>query len=509
MNTFIHHKQLLIDLHSRAQSFLRGQWDHNGAWGWLDDLVIDFGEYDEQNRDVDIDTAYFMSLVESLDTAHIENVSRRFQEMTAFFDGLRNDERLTLADESFRDGIAIYGFSFHLNVDGVNMLSAKTSFLPEELQTQTAQVFDNFFEAFIQFSEHFGVVAGLLLYYVPTITFRDFDEMMEVIKDSRGGDEDDVAIDIWMDVFRFLGQGFFSSDGDIHTYALYFLLGNTMTDADWKNPIIRYQYLLYLFITYRLFATITVMEQEQLLALHTSDALQFGVPLTHLLREFLGQVEFLPYYLANTDMYAKSLKQSTERVLLGQNNPLTVGMLVSAYDQTSDETYVLPDTVKEYVRAHATEHTWSPSAFLGIDTLLFLYANLNERTIVDYKGFLSENGEATVYDWKQVMTHDIDKNISLRVDAYLRYVNVPTRMKVEIQNAIGSVPWQEEPYFSRALALDEIYTTVFGEPEGPLVMFDEPTQTWKLRKEIIQGPWKEYREQTKKDDPPTPLPPDV
>ena len=59
------------------------------------------------------------------------------------------------------------------------------------------------------------------------------------------------------------------------------------------------------------------------------------------------------------------------------------------------------------------------------------------------------------------------------IERYFTLIQRPVRFKIEIINALASVAWDQDPYLPRAMALSDVYTDVYGEQYGSLVIFDE------------------------------------
>jgi hypothetical protein len=83
----------------------------------------------------------------------------------------------------------------------------------------------------------------------------------------------------------------------------------------------------------------------------------------------------------------------------------------------------------------------------------------------------------------------------------MKLLHRPIKIKIELIVAFQSVDYSEDPFLSRMLLLNDIYTEVYHEPYGPLVIFDENTGEWKFRKELPPGPWSvaalEFEEESK------------
>ena len=218
-------------------------------------------------------------------------------------------------------------------------------------------------------------------------------------------------------------------------------------------------------------------QQELLLKTHGWWAIAFGVPLEDMVETQLMLEPEILAYIARSGKLAETLLTSEATIAPG-GQPMAVKDLLTGFLAAAGENDRAESAQQAYVVSIIRSHQWPESAAEATLRFIQFYIHLRECDLADFNGRLSEIGRKPRFDWKQFLTEDLTDQKLEDAREYLSLVRRPAMNKIRIVAALNSVPWTEEPFFTKALALSNVYEEVFGPKFGPLVYFDGQTGGW-------------------------------
>ncbi|MFA6427606.1 MAG: hypothetical protein WCW16_04145 [Candidatus Magasanikbacteria bacterium] len=313
------------------------------------------------------------------------------------------------------------------------------------------------------------------------LNYSEFETALSNLVQHPTGERDDSLIAL----FRYLGQSFYGRDAEVMEWASDFMMNFVVDEEVYARPI---DYLLFVISTHLAFfnfADDLQDVQDILVQKNFLSALTVGVPIENMIKKGLAQESLLPYYLTRTSGLAQALAQNTQTVFLdATHNTLSIQVFLSEYSAFGKDNYLDGYTQMQYVTNTLKQYGIPEAMRTYLHTILSMYIHLNEGDIVDYKGFLSDEGLVEQYNWKSVLDHDMTDEEIKKAKEYLAMVQRPTREKIYAAVAIQSVNWKEEPYLHRALQINSLFEEANDIHWSPLIYFDERENDWKLDKEL-------------------------
>lgn len=492
--------QLVREVNEFARRLFDAGWKADSVWQWLAYLEQEMAEFEEERRIVDIQAAYFYSMVNTIDFTTLEKMRDALKRLdTDLILPKRQTappaERTSPPGGSFWPQIAVACEGFHLETDATERLLTKTASFTQE----KAKIFIERLAAlsllYDSFAMLFGLIAAALLYHTPPGTFVRFSAFREALQGA--GAAKKPLEETWPPIMRYLGQGFLGRDAEVRDAAVYYLSANPIDGQTFENSIYRLVYRILLFLSWYDFANLAEENQETVVELHLWPALEIGIPVEIVLQEKLGAEPFLNYYVYYSGFFAEVIRQSNQTLFPEKKDGITVGQyiqsFVARYPEKKD---LLVENQRSYVADEIRVHQWSEDKEEALFALVSLYVRLRECRLIDYRNWLTEEGvEKPLYEWKRLLEKDLSDVEREKIRQYLQVIHRPVKLKMEMITAFGEKQWREEPYLSRVLVLNELYTDVYPEPNGPLVVFSEESGGWELNKLMVDR-WKDFDELT-------------
>lgn len=483
-------QELLTEVNKYSLALLQSSWKDDSCWKWLIYLETQMREFRSEKRSTDVDGAYFYSMVHTIDFDLLQKIKNSLRNCidTMVSERVVNVTNINLTSE-FKDSLKDACKSLQLSEKGLNVFVAKTTLLSSEKQDLLLKNLAELGILYDGLHVLFSLTAALLLYYRPSQTFANFDSFKQALNDTSAKKKDLVLL--WAPIFRYLAQGFFCYDGDIKDEAVFYLTANPIQPVSLKNKIYHLFYRTLLFVGFKNFSYIEDELLKQLVKFHLWWAIDMGLPVEFLIKEKLADQPLLDMYINLSGTLAESLLQSDQLLFLESQDKVTINQFITKFTSQNTKKDFDQKNQKTYVEAEVKLHYWPLESIDKLLRILSLYIHLRECTLIDYRGMLEDEGARKApYNFKELMQKDLTEMEKQNIHEYFRLLHRAFKLKIELIVAFQSVEYQEEPFFSRMLTFNDLYSEVYPEPYGPLVLFDENTGEWKFRKEFPPGPWK-------------------
>ncbi|MBI2444032.1 MAG: hypothetical protein HYV42_02195 [Candidatus Magasanikbacteria bacterium] len=438
---------------------------------------------EQKGVDLEIDAAFFYAVVDSIDFERIDSLRIVLADWREFV----VEKKFALSpigSEGYpTEWVGTVGL-LELNQVGENYLLRVLSGLSAADQPTALEQLRNLAAQYQAFKLYFSHFAAMLLYYTPPGAFALFTEFKEKFLQGVMLQKDELW-EWWAAILRFVGQAVIGRDGEVRDLAISWFSSQSFGQRLLGT---RFNRLLFLALVYAAWFDFKILNgefQERLCQHLIWRAISLGVPVETLLKEKLAEEPQANQYVYFSGLFAENLLKNDEVIFFSGSQTMTISAFLQAYLSQAKDKDLDPTSQQSYVKKVMTGHGWPAEARRYLERILDIYLHLRECDLIDYRGFLTEEGgRREPYDWKALMQRDLTAVEKDRVKEYFKLLQRPTRLKIELVLAFESVSWQKEPYLSRVLALNEIYDDVYDLPYSPLIYFDEPGRIWKLRKEI-------------------------
>ncbi|MFA4831294.1 MAG: hypothetical protein WC862_05350 [Patescibacteria group bacterium] len=479
-------KNIIAECLSAARSFFGGAWLPDSLWHWLEffsEEMEEMTETDISRARKDRDGAFFVAMVGQIDFLLLLGVTKQLDSIRLQITGDH-----PVAKQEARASVDIQQALRSLDIQEravdalLNLLQAFSARDRGSLAVSLGQLAN----AYGEVSVAAELAAAALRYYRPEKPFVDFVSFHSALGTAQTLD--------WIAVMRFLGEAFAGSDAETRKWAVFTMLTNPVDQSFFATGVARLYFMMILHIGWSDFPSLLTEDKDALVASHLWWALCLGAPVGQLLGEDLAGESVLSDYIIRSGTYAQALLISKTKIFFGPGQTLQAGQFLQQYlafakDNELDG-YQQVNYVKKQVETFRLPKNFQP----WLLELLSMYLHLRECDFIDYRGFLAEAGvKEKMYDWKRIMTQDIDENMKEDIKRYLQIVQRPTWIKMQMLNAIESTPWKTEPYLSRAFQLNDIYEDVYNPEYAPLVYFDEESGEFKVNKRLPKT-WNMSRE---------------
>lgn len=473
---------LISQISAGSNIVFQSFWKDDSVWQWLIYISGQAVELEKKESRPEIEDSYFRAVVNSLDDEKLSEISRCLQEMNKYFSDSDKDK---IAEVNIGDGgddILEFGRKMDLSQEGTDRLKNLIGSLSSENRAAASVLLKELTTAYTRFRFEAGLAASLLLYYQPSETVPSLKALGNILADPKTAEIENKEQN-WPSVMRFLGQAVYGHDGAVKDMAVTYLFLNPPDEAIVKNYVYRLFYLSLIYIAFKDFADLRDELQQKLLSNQAFAAMRFGFPLESVIKEKLAEEPTIEFYLKSSGLFAQALVESHQPLLIDDPLSATMGEFIKKYlfkvkendgDEKNQKNYV----DEEMLLGDASEKN-------NLLRLLNLYIHLRDADLIDYHALLSEGGAMKkVFDWKELIKQDLDVKKTAEIREYFKLINRPIKLQIELVAAFLSVPWTDEPYFSRILALNDIYAEVYPEPYGSLVYYDESADKWTLKREF-------------------------
>lgn len=499
--------ELIKEVNKNSLALFQSSWKEDSCWKWLTYLQTQMESFESEKRGIDIETDFFYSMVHTIDFELLEKISDSLRRVIDTLVTSRTNQVNTVnVTADFKASLEDACIAFDLKAEeGLSVLTSKTTLLPEEKKDTFLKVLSQVGALYGEFCIPFSLTSALLLYYRPIQSFASLEDFTKLLQDSTTKKKN--ILEVWAPILRYLAQGFFSSDGDVKDEAVFYLVSTATDPVALKNKVYTLFYQVLLFVAFRGFGTLNEEYQSDLIRIHLWSALTIGVPVEKLLKEKLASEPVLDFYISCSGAFAEALSQSTQSLFASNQSQVTVSQFIQKFTSLNSQKDFESKVQKAYVASEMKLHGWPAESAEKLLRLISLFIHLRECTLVDYRGFLEDEGVIQPpYNFKELMQKDLSQLEQNNIREYFQLLHRAIKLKIELIVAFQSVDYSEEPFLSRMLTLNELYSDVYGEPYSPLVVFDEEKGDWKFRKELPPGPWKVVSSISEDTSPPEEIP---
>lgn len=320
------------------------------------------------------------------------------------------------------------------------------------------------------------IIASILLYHLPTntpIVFSEFKKKWDLMP----GDMIDEMK--FAPLARYLGQAFYGRDSELVSWAFAYFASRPLTKAIFQFDSENLINIITVYLLFRGFTDLDKDQQNYILDFQSWPALLYGVPLEEILKDVLADEDSIQEYILRSSAFADLLLASEQNAVIAANGSFFVGEIIEEFLKlkTDDWDATIQNSFVDMVLAR---HKLPDDIHPILIRLLRLYLHLRDCDLLDYKGYLSEAGEMTIYNWRGFLTNEVDYEVIEEASRYFKRVNRPVMFKVKIVNILLDLDWRDEPILPRVILLSDLYESVFGPRYGRLVYFDESTERFEL-----------------------------
>ena len=466
-------KQRISDCVAQASLLFGGAWLPASLWQWLIAIEEEARSFPFEDRENNIDRAFFVTMAGQLDSDLVDEMTRQLTTLVRLGARLRvgapavtgpGKEDLTRLD---------------LTDDGIAGVAAAIGALPSDARSDADKALARLADAYDELAVTGELAAAALLYHR---TERSFVNLAAFLKSL-----DNPAITDWVANFRFLGQAFVGRDADAGQWAVRTLLTNDVDESFFDTDVSRLYLVLLLYIVWANFSFLRPEDKGNMVGRHLWWALCFGLPVEHALKQDLAAEPLLNEYLVHTETYAELLLRSRTQISFAQEHSVVVGSFIQGYLASAKENDLDGYAQIQYVDDRVKAIPLEPGLKPWLLKLLSLYLHLRECDLIDFRGYLAEGGARKWLDWKKVLDRPFEPQ-AREIQEYFDTVGRPIMLKMQIINALAVLPWNTEPYLARVLQLNESYESVYGEQYGSVVFFDEKSGSFQLNKKYPK-PW--------------------
>ena len=455
----------------------------NSLWEKCDALIIDAKEIKNGEALHDRAEEFFWSVTALIDSDSLFQLRGAIARLVNLFNNpptgrQRNENQNSVDFDEACERLEITEFS-------KNFFRERVELLGDEEKNKVKQDLGSLVSIYEKARPDIMLVASALLHRtedgLPT-TVAEFRE-----KITFSGLVDYGRITNYAPLLRYLGQSFFGNDMDTAIMA-YGVLSELSRDNNLvkKGIIDKFEnkllFTVLLFIVFDQFSNFTVVEMDGLMANFGWFALDAGFPLVELLEEYLANQPNLREYINQSGMFAEDLLNSAQMVFPHEGEiDVVVGSFLAVYLEFADGKELDANKQNEFLDIEMRIHEWPADKREKLLNLIDLYLHLRECDLIDYYGLLSDEGIIKKpYDWAVVLEGEIGDKKVQEIKKYFSLVHRPFRMKMELLSAFRSIIWQNEPFLSRVLVLNDAFEEIYGQTHSPLIFFDETSLAWKL-----------------------------
>ena len=470
--------KLLVDSVLKRGSLVFGEEWLDSEWGMnfqslqteMDHHIMDnFFSYHDKNLS--------LALLKQIAWDEIEDVDKIFLDISNYFTRIVSLEERVIEENEVVDLLIPFNF------DG----ETTKKFLAKLRKTK-AEDWLGFFGnlkllsvKFTFFGSDLELILAALCYYQPKksiLSFGEFQKIAENQINNNNNIEDD-----WSEIFRYLGQAFIQRDVDVMFWAVDFLIDFTPDKNVYDFKIDEIFFTLLLHNAFWDFENDPDEIQEKLLMKYSFACLYFDVDIKKNLERYLFQQPLLNYFVVRSHSLSESISKSSENIFSEQEQSITVGNFIKRFLAFAGGKQLEGFNQLQYINEIMSEYKFNRSIRDILYKILNLYIHLRECDMVDYRGFLSDEGAKEGVNWKEIFENNLsDKELS-NLKEELELLQRPFRNKLEIFFILSKINWKEEPYFSRVLAINNMFEEIYPQ-YSPLVFFDEQDGDWKIDRSI-------------------------
>lgn len=463
----ISEKKAALDLFINNKISLFGPTDKESVWNWLENLQLDFSRINFEEANFNVETAYKLNLFSYLDFDQVFLMNQSLLDLNKMLEN--NAEEENIATGELKE---IYEIIWSLDMDAVNKIlfyKKMNKLHPKELKKAKSLLRNLLFlSETIRFDLH--LLSSLLLYAAPEdcpSAFKDFKvrflNLSENFNPSEAGS-----------LFRYLGQAFFGNDYEVLNWVFEYYADKNI---GLKNYVSQTDRFFDQFVIYLLFKNFLNLEESKKYVVIDNlllSGLFYHVPVEEVLKDYLSTADLLSEYILNSSALADLLLLSEQNFIFGaKKERLWVGKFISDYLLFAKDRDWLDGVKKDYLANLQKEIGLDDFEYSVLSRLLNIYLHLRECDLLDYRGYLSEEGLREPFDWAKFFNQEVNYSDLEEVKRYFKHINRPIFLKIKIVLSLQTINWREEPFLSRLLSLSDLYESVYGPRYGYLVYFDD------------------------------------
>lgn len=458
---------LLTSLNKSSDLLFEGRWTDSSAWQCLTYLAVDISDIQPGTVNSKLESAFFYSVLELINFDLIREISLLNNSLIKLvLEGQKSNGNDSLGSSKDLDEVHK---QLDLSEEGKQLILEKISSLSSENQRVANDKLRKLAEIYSKFKADFQFIAAALLYFTPENTPGTLEEFKKMIVFSH--------IKLSPSLVRYLAQSFYATEMKPGWKALEILNNINFSEQVEDKDLLSYVVLIYL--AFSKFYSMTQPMQESMVRQYSWPAINFNLPLREMLKPFLADQPEITLYLSLSGSLAESLFGSKQVMFTADKKVISVGQFLKDFQIFSSKNNSEDSAVIPYV-----ENTINKYNLLfdknGLVELITLYRQLRDCNLVDYRGLLSDQDDSKKYNWREVLENDIQDFRKGEIINYISFLHSPLRVRIEIITALKSLDWENEPYLSRALVLNEIYQDLYENTYGPLIYYEEDKRKWKL-----------------------------
>ncbi len=479
---FAEHSKAVIAVSDLARKVFGNGWGEESAWQWLAYLKDDIGQYNFESAESDIEVAYFISIVSLLHVDLLLDIAERLRKIDRLLISETTVSVAKIGGQQFNKQLIMNLFKeCGLTDAGASDMITKLVKVSQTISPAIEQEFREFVSVYKKFNQSLEPVAAGLLYYRPENTPVLFTEFKEVV--GKTG----IILDnstVTFRLIRYLGQSFYGRDTELRLEAQRFLSDWFNNKKRLENLSERVVFVILLYVMHTDFYYQTPEKQSDLVANYLSWAIWAGVPMRSMLINTLADSLSVVDYTGRCGAFARKLENSDARIWFDGESASRVSEFFAGFNNFSKDGVDLK-TQESYVNLQLDKYKLGAGYKDSLAELLYLYVNLRDCRIVDYRGLLSEGGAVDMkYNWKDLVEQDLSANLRNDLRKFFKMLHRPLKIKMQLIIFFESIAWRNEPFLSRVLVLSDIYEEVYGNFFGPLVYFDQEKSEFVLNKEL-------------------------
>jgi hypothetical protein len=474
---WLERKKILGDLVS-AYHELFGLAQDETIWNWFEDLQMLMQQIDLDLAQDNLESKYELVMLAEVDWEKL----REIKEKLIILKGLLlevGDTGVAVTEDMVSEIIQW----IELPKESANSLVNKMDSLSNDTFGQALTTLQEMVALKEEIRPYFSLLAALLLVSQPINTpdtFSVFQDKME--SDILAIEGEDMVK--WAPIMRYLGQAIFSYNADLTTWAINYYAQNTVSRLAFFQPVPHLFLLVLVFLFFKNFKNQDLAAQYLLVNNLAWPALLLGVPVAEKIGEQLAEEDLETDYIYRSGYYANLLLDSQQRFLCFGVEDLQAGEVIGDFVEFSQGDDLNIEKLNEFVDNFVILYKLPEDFKECLQSWLNLFLHLRECDLVDYRGELAEAGLRSWFDWEKLLKTNFGDKELKEAERYLRLIRRPVYMKVKIINVLQDLPFNDEPYLSRALAISDLYYDVYGDLYGHLVYFDEAIGEFKLNMDL-------------------------
>ncbi len=324
------------------------------------------------------------------------------------------------------------------------------------------------------------LILSALCYYQPKNPLLNFEQFSRVLEQQT---KLDLGLDNWLSVFRYLGQSFIQRDAEVMFWAVDFILDFIPDQVIFTRRIDKIFFICLLHTAFWDFENDPDDIKDLLVGKYTFMCFYFGVNIKKNIERALSFQPLINDFVLRSNSLSEALLQSQENIYSEQNSSITVSNFIKKFIAFAHEGQLEGFTQLQYINQVMSEYKFNRNIREILYKILNLYLHLRECDIIDYRGFLSDEGVQEGIDWKLTFESDLSEDRLRELKEKLQLLQRPFKNKMEIVFALSKIPWTEESYLSKILTISSLFEEIYPQ-YSPLVFFDEQTGDWKVDKSI-------------------------